>query len=217
MSSPREKEKRDRRDSRGGGREGQGRKRKNEWKWRNKEIKTFHICPHLLKHSRPCLTVSQLSWMPRRCKIHKPLPYPSTPNKWYRANYKSFLFFNAGELKNPFRAISPARHPAFQWIFFFRKHGVTYSMINSYKSLKMFLIFLLQPSNMSGNFSSDLQSILKFQKELNDFSLPMGTCWIWVNFHFFAFYRIWNLMVFPGIDIFLYKVIWCMSGNPGLI
>ena len=59
VSSPREREKRDRRDSRGDEREGQGRKRnKNE----SEETEEIKISPSTLtcyKDSRPCPTVSQ--------------------------------------------------------------------------------------------------------------------------------------------------------------
>ena len=49
VSSPREREKRDRRDSRSDDREGQGRKRnKNESK-EKEEIKTFPLYPYLLQ------------------------------------------------------------------------------------------------------------------------------------------------------------------------
>ena len=55
MSSPREREKRDRRESRGDEREGQGRKRNRKESEETEEIKTF---PHY-KDSRPCPIVSQ--------------------------------------------------------------------------------------------------------------------------------------------------------------
>ena len=59
--SPREREKRDRRDSRGDQREGQGRKRKMNESEETEEIKkkksfSTHTC---CKDSRPCPTVSQ--------------------------------------------------------------------------------------------------------------------------------------------------------------
>ena len=56
--SPREREKRDRRDSRGDEREGQGRKRdRNENEGRNKNIPLLPLPAY--KDSRPCPTVSQ--------------------------------------------------------------------------------------------------------------------------------------------------------------
>ena len=60
VSSPREREKRDRRDSRGDEREGQGRQRNRNESEETEEIKTFLLYPNLLqKDSRPCPTVSQ--------------------------------------------------------------------------------------------------------------------------------------------------------------
>ena len=62
VSSPREREKRDRRESRGDEREGQGRKRNRNESEETEEIKTFPLYPyplHLYKDSRPCPTVSQ--------------------------------------------------------------------------------------------------------------------------------------------------------------
>ena len=48
VSSPREREKRDRTDSKGDRREGQGRK-ENEWKWRNRRNKNIPPLPFLLQ------------------------------------------------------------------------------------------------------------------------------------------------------------------------
>ena len=49
VSSPREREKRDRRDSRGDEREGHGRKRKMNGSKETEEIKTFPLYPYLLQ------------------------------------------------------------------------------------------------------------------------------------------------------------------------
>ena len=57
VSSPREREKRDRRDSRIDKREGQGRKRNRNESEETEEIKTFPLTNY--KDSRPCPTVSQ--------------------------------------------------------------------------------------------------------------------------------------------------------------
>ena len=62
VSSPRKREKRDRRESRGDEREGQGRKRNRNESEETEEIKTFPLYPYplyLYKDSRPCPTVSQ--------------------------------------------------------------------------------------------------------------------------------------------------------------
>ena len=62
MSSPREREKRDRRESRGDEREGQGRKRNRKEIEETEKIKTFSLYPYPLqgyKDSRPCPIVSQ--------------------------------------------------------------------------------------------------------------------------------------------------------------
>ena len=57
--SPREREKRDRRDSRRDEREGQGRKRNRNESEETKEIKTSPPTLTCYKDSRPCPTVSQ--------------------------------------------------------------------------------------------------------------------------------------------------------------
>ena len=59
VSSPREREKRDRRESRGDEREGQGRKRNRKESEETEEIKTFPSTLTHYKDSRPCPTVSQ--------------------------------------------------------------------------------------------------------------------------------------------------------------
>ena len=59
LSSPREREKRDRRDSRGDEREGQARKRNRNERGETVEIKTFPSTLTCYKDSKPCPTVSQ--------------------------------------------------------------------------------------------------------------------------------------------------------------
>ena len=60
VSSPREREKRDRRDSRGDEREGQGRKRNKNESEETEEIKTSPSTLTCYKDSRPCPTVPSL-------------------------------------------------------------------------------------------------------------------------------------------------------------
>ena len=59
VSSPRKWEKRDRRDRRGGEREGLGRERNRNEKEETEEIKTFPSTLTCYKDSKPCPTVSQ--------------------------------------------------------------------------------------------------------------------------------------------------------------
>ena len=59
VSSPREREKKDRRDSRGDEREGQGRKRNRNESEETEEIKTSPSTLTCYKDSRPCPAVSQ--------------------------------------------------------------------------------------------------------------------------------------------------------------
>ena len=59
VSSPREREKRDRRDSKRDEREGQGRKRNRNESEETEEIKTFPLTLTCFKDSKPCLTVSR--------------------------------------------------------------------------------------------------------------------------------------------------------------
>ena len=57
--SPREREKRDKGDSRGDEREGQGRKRNKNERQETEEIKSFPSTLTCYKDSKPCPTVSQ--------------------------------------------------------------------------------------------------------------------------------------------------------------
>ena len=59
VSYPREREKRDRRDSKGDEREGQGRKRNRNEREETQEIKTFPSTLTWYKDSKPCPTVRQ--------------------------------------------------------------------------------------------------------------------------------------------------------------
>ena len=59
VSSPKEREKKDRRDSRGDEREGQGRKRNRNESEETEEIKTSPSTLTCYKDSRPCPAVSQ--------------------------------------------------------------------------------------------------------------------------------------------------------------
>ena len=59
ISSPREKEKIDRRDSRGDEREGQGRKRKMNESEETEEIKKIPLYLTCCKDNKPCPTVNQ--------------------------------------------------------------------------------------------------------------------------------------------------------------
>ena len=59
VPSPREREKKDRTDSRGDEREGQGRKKKRNEREETEEIETFPSTLTCYKDSRPCPTVSQ--------------------------------------------------------------------------------------------------------------------------------------------------------------
>ena len=61
MSSPREREKRDRRDSRRDEREGQGRKRNRNKNEETEEIKTFPLYPYLLQGQQALPSQYQLN------------------------------------------------------------------------------------------------------------------------------------------------------------
>ena len=81
VSSPREREKKDRRDSRGDEREGQGRKRNRNESEETEEIKTSPSTLTCYKDSRPCPAVSQYSWAPRWRKIKDTFAPPNHPQK----------------------------------------------------------------------------------------------------------------------------------------
>ena len=77
--SPREREKRDRRDRRGDEREGQGRKRNRNESEETVEIKTFPSTFTCYKDSRPCPTVSQYHLDPSDIRYATHSPHPTTP------------------------------------------------------------------------------------------------------------------------------------------
>ena len=95
VSSPREMEKRDRRDnrgdSRGDEREGQGRK-ENEWQWRNRRNKNI---PPLPLPAARIVGLAQLwaniSWMPWWHKIHNTFAKPNHPQGCL--NYTVFVVY----------------------------------------------------------------------------------------------------------------------------
>ena len=76
VSSPREREKCDRRDSRGDERERQERKRKMNESEETEEIKHSPSTLTCYKDSRPCLTVSQYHL---DAPVTTPSPHPTTP------------------------------------------------------------------------------------------------------------------------------------------
>ena len=77
VSSPREREKRDRRDSRGDEREGHGRNiEENEWKWRNRRNKNI---PPLPLPAARVAGLAQSVGHPGDARYTTPLPYPTTP------------------------------------------------------------------------------------------------------------------------------------------
>ena len=84
VSSPRERKKRDRRDSRGDEREGQGRKRKINKSEETEEIKIFPFYPYLLQKQQALpnckpITVGRSS----DARYTTPLPHPTTPRSAY--------------------------------------------------------------------------------------------------------------------------------------
>ena len=85
LSSPREREKRDRRDSGGDEREGQGRKRKMNEIEETEEIKTFPLYPYLLQRQQAMTNCKPiLVGRPSDARYMTPLPHPTTPSKWCR-------------------------------------------------------------------------------------------------------------------------------------
>ena len=87
VSSPRERDKRDRKDSRGDESEGQGRKKNRNKSEETEEKETFPLYPYLLKYSRLCPTVS--SWTPRWHKIHDTFATSTTPSLFVRKETRS--------------------------------------------------------------------------------------------------------------------------------
>ena len=81
VSSPREREKRDRRDSRGDEREGQGRKRKMNESEETEEIKTSPLCLYLLQGHQALSNCKPISvGRPGNASYTTPLPHPTTPH-----------------------------------------------------------------------------------------------------------------------------------------
>ena len=79
LSSPREREKRHRRDSRGDEREGQGWKRNRNGSEDTEEIKNSPNTFTCYKDTKPCPTVSQYQL---DTLVTTPLPHPTTPWPW---------------------------------------------------------------------------------------------------------------------------------------
>ena len=80
--SPREREKRDRRDSRGAAREGQGRKRNRNESEETEEIKTFPQYPYLLQWYQALPNCKPISvGRPGDIRYMTPLPHLNTPDK----------------------------------------------------------------------------------------------------------------------------------------
>ena len=79
VSSPREREKRDRRKSRGDEREGQGRKRNRNESKETEEIKTFPLYPYPLQGQQALPNCKPISWTPQWCKIHSTFAPPDRP------------------------------------------------------------------------------------------------------------------------------------------
>ena len=85
VSSPREREKRDKRDSKGVEREGQGRKRKMNESEETKEIKTFPLYPYLLQGQQALPNCKQIAdGRPSDARYTTPLPHPTTSQNFSR-------------------------------------------------------------------------------------------------------------------------------------
>ena len=89
MSSPREREKRDRRDSCGDEREGQGRKRNMNVSEETEEIKTSPLYPYLLQGLPKCKPISV--GRPGDVRYTTPSRHPTTPR--YVCMYVCMLRF----------------------------------------------------------------------------------------------------------------------------
>ena len=80
VSSPREREKRDRRESRGDEREGQGRKRNRNESEETEEIKTFPLYPYPLQGSQALPNCKPISvGRPGDVRYTAPSHHPTTP------------------------------------------------------------------------------------------------------------------------------------------
>ena len=80
VSSPKEREKRDRRDSSGAEREGRGRKRNRNESEETEEIKTFPLYPYLLQGQQALPNCKPISvGHPSDVRYTTPSPHPTTP------------------------------------------------------------------------------------------------------------------------------------------
>ena len=101
VSSPREREKRDRRDSKRDEREGQGRKRNRNESEETEEIKTSPPYPYCYKYSRPCPTISQYQ-----------LDAPVTKDTWHLrttqppSNRSNVSYFSSASCPDTFYQVS---------------------------------------------------------------------------------------------------------------
>ena len=90
MSSPREGEKRDRRDSRGDER-GIGKKEEMKESDGTEEITTFPLHPYLLQGQQALLNCKPISvGRPGDKSYRTPLPHPTTPTCFYKCTVKQF-------------------------------------------------------------------------------------------------------------------------------
>ena len=116
VSSPREREKRDRRDCRGDESEGQGRKRNRNESEETEEMETFPLSLTCYKDSRPCPTVSQFQLDAPVTETHDTFATPDHPKSWVfdRNNFSYFLSTSCPD---------NSYHVSSQLAFWFRRQG----------------------------------------------------------------------------------------------
>ena len=94
MSSPREREKRDRRENRGDEREGQGRKRNRNESEETEEIKTFPLYHYPLQGEQALPNCKPISvGRPSDVRYTAPSHHPTTPDKQLLCNIFPILSF----------------------------------------------------------------------------------------------------------------------------
>ena len=94
VSSPREREKRDRRESRGDEREGQGRKRNRNESEETEEIKTFPLYPYPLQGQQALPNCKPISvGHPSDVRYTAPSHHPTTPKVMWRCSVTLPTFF----------------------------------------------------------------------------------------------------------------------------
>ena len=107
VPSPRESKKRDRRDSRGEKREGQGRKRNRHESGETEAIKTFPLYPYLLQGWQALPNCKPISFgRPSDVRYTTPSPHPLSLQGWWFFAFHIYLNFFRAPIFSAYKIIA---------------------------------------------------------------------------------------------------------------